>query len=391
MFDTIVAGVGGMGSAALYHLAKRGQRALGLERFELGHDRGSSHGETRVIRLAYFEGSQYVPIVQRAHRLWHDLSAEAGEPLIYITGSLEMAEPGHDFVARSRASCVDHDLRHEMLDAAELVRRFPAFRLHPDTQAIYQPDGGYVLSEEAVRAHAALAIRHGAELHTGETVLEFRPTADGGVEVRTDRARYAAGRLVLSAGPWMRQLVPELSGVLATYKQAIAWFAPARAAWFAPDVLPVFIHFSDKGEFYGIPMHGGSGFKLGGPHFAREPIDPDLEARDASPRQLAALRGFLGRHMPEAVSPPVRSVGCIYTVTPDEHFIIDTLPGMPQVLVVSPCSGHGFKFAPAIGEIAADLVTKGATGHDISLFSMARFAAAPAIASSGIVEFKQEF
>ncbi len=372
-YDAIVVGLGGVGTAAAYQLSRRGQRVLGIERFEIGHQQGSSHGETRIIRLAYFEGTTYVPIVRRAYRLWQELGRAAGSPILYRTGSLEMSEPGYDFVDRSRASCLDHGLAHEMLDVDAVKQRFPAFELSAGTRAIYQPDGGYVLCEAAIDAHARLARSAGADLHTGEIVLDFRATADGGVEVRTDRGRYSAGHLVLTAGPWMRQLVPALHDHLATFKQTIAWFAPFRAELFQPPTFPVFIHFGDDGEFYGLPMHSGRGMKVGGPHFAREPIDPDVTDRTPSSSQLAALQAFMARHLPAAASPPQQPTGCIYTKTPDEHFIIDRLPGTPQVLMISACSGHGYKFAPALGEIAAELVVDGATTQAIEQFSLARF------------------
>ncbi len=378
IYDTIVVGLGGIGSATAYQLSKRGQRVLGLERFDIGHGQGSSHGETRIIRLAYFEGTTYVPIVSRAYRLWQELGQLIGTPLLHRTGSLEMSEPGYDFVDRSRASCLDHDLPHEILDAAEVMRRFPAFRLRPGTRAILQPDGGYVLCEEAIDAHVRLARSHGAQLQTREAVLDFRPTGHGGIEVRTDRGRYTAGNLVLTAGPWMRQLVPALHEVLATFKQTIAWFPPSQAADFLPSAMPVFIHFSDDGEFYGMPMHSARGVKVGGPHFAREPIDPDNADRTPSPPQLAALQDFMERHLPAAAGPARQPTGCIYTKTPDEHFIIDRLPGMEQVHVVSACSGHGYKFAPAIGEMIAERVITGTTRHAVEQFSLARFGVTPA-------------
>ena len=373
VYDVIVVGAGGMGSAAFYHLAKAGQRVLAIERFELGHSRGSSHGETRIIRKAYFEGAKYVPLVRTAYSLWHELSFAAGRPLIFRTGSLEMSEPGHDFVERSRASCVAHGLPYELLDTREVKRRFPAFHLASGTCAIFQPDGGYVLSEAAIAAHARLAVAAGGQLHTGETVLDYRPTGHGGIEVRTDRARYSCGQLVLTTGPWMSALVPALAGHLATFKQAIAWFTPKQPELFEPVHFPVFIHFGDHGEFYGFPAYGASGVKVGGPHFGREAIDPDNPDRNPSPGQLAGLQGFLARTLPDLAGPPNRATGCIYTKTPDEDFIIDQLPGTPQVLVVSPCSGHGYKFAPVIGEIITELVTKGQTRHDISPFAFKRF------------------
>ena len=375
IYDTIIVGAGGMGSAAMYHLVNCGQRVLGIEQFELGHARGSSHGETRIIRQAYFEGSKYVPLVRRAYELWHDLGTAARVPLIFRTGSLEMSEPGYDFVDRSRASCIEHGLPHEMLDAGEVMRRHPAFRLATGTRAIFQPDGGYVLSEAGIAAHARLAQELGAELHTGETVLDIQPTAHGGVTVRTTRASYAAGHVVIAAGAWMSRLVPAIAEQLATFKQAIAWFAPANVAAFQPPQMPAFIHFGPQGEFYGLPRHSAAGFKVGGPHFGREAIDPETKDRTPSTNQLAALQDFLRRYLPGAASPPIRATGCIYTKTPDEDFIIDWHPDYRQVLIVSPCSGHGYKFTPVIGEIIAQLVTSGQTPHDIAPFGLQRFKA----------------
>jgi sarcosine oxidase len=372
-FDTIVAGVGGMGSAALHQLARRGQRVLGLDQFETGHTQGSSHGETRIFRLAYFEGSNYVPILRRAQQLWRDLGTAAGQPLLHTTGSLEMSEPGYDFFDRSQASCLEHGLPHEILDVADVRRRFPAFQLRPGTRTLFQPDGAFVLSEVAIRAHVALARTAGAELHTGEKMLDFKPTADGGVQVRTDRATYNAGNLVLTTGPWIRDFVPQLMQPIATFKQTIAWFTPRKLENFLPATLPVFIFFGDQGDFYGMPQYSTRGFKIGGPHFARVPIDPNNPDRTPAPEQLSALQDFLAAHMPDAAGQPIAAAGCIYTKTPDEHFVIDRLPGASQVIVVSACSGHGYKFTPAIGEIVAQLVVDGATTADIAPFAIARF------------------
>ncbi len=378
-FDTIVVGIGGMGAATLYHPAKRGQRVLGLERFQLGHTRGSSHGETRAIRKSYFEGAHYVPLVLRAYDLWDALSIEAGQHLIHRTGTLEMSEPGIDYFERSQACCLEHGLEHQIFDAPETMRRFPAFRLQSETRALYQPDGGYVMCDAALQAHVALALHHGAGLHTGETVHDIRATSDGGVELRTSERTYFAGHVVLTAGPWMRQLVPALADILVTTKQALAWFSPPIPNSFQRGVFPVFIHFSAAGEFYGFPLHGDQptqGVKIGGPHFARVPLDPDADDRSPEPHQIQALQGFSDRYLPGIAGPPVAAIGCIYTSTPNDNFIIDWVPDSPQVLFVSACSGHGYKFAPAIGEVAADLVTQHSSRTDIKPFSLARFRSA---------------
>ena len=380
-YDAIVVGLGGMGSAALYNLAKRGKRVLGLERFDLANAFGSSHGATRIIRLAYFEGSQYVPLVRRAHALWHDLSREAGRPLIRITGSLDLAPIGEGTVESSRQSCLDHGLAHEMLDAREVMRRFPAFALPAGHHALLQPDGGFVMSEEAILAHAGLAQRHGAEVRTGEAVLSFGSTS-GGVIVETERGRYSAGSLVLTAGPWMRELVPGALGCLATTKQTIGWFATSDPSRFRLGALPVFVLTSEEGVFYGFPEYGQPGMKLGGPHGARDPIDPNDPDRTPCPAHVEALRSCLARYLPGAAGEALMLRGCIYTVTPDEHFIIDRLPQSPNVIVASPCSGHGYKFATVIGEILADLATGGTPPHDISMFSLNRLQKSAAVGST---------
>ena len=372
-YDTILVGAGGMGSAALYHLAKRGQRVLGIERFDLGHVMGSSHGHTRIIRIAYYEGSHYVPIVKRAHQLWQEVGTEAGMQLLHVTGALDLAPIGQGCVESSRQSCLDHGLDHEILTACDIRRRYPAFHLPASHHALYQKDGGFVLSEKAIYAHVGLAMKHGAELRVGEKVKGFEPTADGGVVVETDRSEYSAGRLVLSAGAWIRDFAPAALRPVTTVKQAIGWFQTRKPEHFALGALPVFLLTVEEGMFYGFPVFEHPGFKLGGPHLAREPIDPDVQDRTPSPRQVEAIQDCLRRYMPDAGGPPLTLKGCMYTVTPDEHFILDQLPGLPQVVVASPCSGHGFKFASAIGEILADLAITGQSRFDLSGFALSRF------------------
>ncbi len=374
-YDVIVAGVGGMGSAACWHLARRGQRVLGLERFDLCHGMGSSHGMSRIIRLAYFEGSHYVPIVKRAHELWRETGAAAGMELLYVTGSLDLAPEGAGFVESSRQSCLDHDLPHEVLNHAEIAQRFPAFALPKGHVGLWQPDGGFVASERAIYAHVGLAQAKGAEIRTNEPVLEWQPTADGGVTVRTARGTYTAGRLVLTSGAWMDTLNAALAPHIRTVKQAIGWFSVKTPELFRLGRLPVFILTVEEGNFYGFPLWEHPGFKLGGPHFGREPIDPSNPDRTPSPRQVALIRDCLARYMPGAAGEPLALKGCIYTVTPDEHFVIDTMPGAPQVSFASCCSGHGYKFASAIGEILSDLAIDGETRFDIAPFRLSRFAA----------------
>ena len=234
-YDVIVAGVGAMGSAACWQLAKRGLRVLGLERFDLGHGMGSSHGLSRIIRLAYFEGSHYVPIVCRAHRLWSETGEQAGLKLLHVTGSLELAPKGLGPVESSLKSCLDHGLEHEVLDRGEIARRFPAFQLPEGHIGLWQPGGGFVASEKAIYAHVGLAQSQGADIRTNEPLLDWTPTADGGVTVRTERGSYSAGRLVITSGGWIADAVPALAERVRTVRQAIGWFSTRRPELFREE------------------------------------------------------------------------------------------------------------------------------------------------------------
>ncbi len=372
-YDVIVAGVGGMGSAACWHLAKRRQRVLGLERFDLGHGMGSSHGMSRIIRLAYFEGTQYVPMVRRAHELWSETGKQAGMDLLYVTGSVDLAPEGAGFVESSRQSCLDHGLAHDILTKAEIARRFPAFNLPDGHIGLWQPDGGFVASERAIYAHVGLAQAAGATIRTNEAVLEWSTTAHGGVKVVTERGTYTAGRLVITSGAWMDTLNPALAPHLKTVKQAIGWHTVKNPEPFRMGNFPVFILTVDEGNFYGFPLWEHPGFKLGGPHFGREPIDPSNPDRTPSARQVKLLQDCIARYFPDATGDALAIKGCIYTVTPDEHFVIDTMPSAEQVAFASCCSGHGYKFASVIGEILADISTKGSSHFDLSPFRLDRF------------------
>ncbi len=374
-YDVIVAGVGAMGSAACWHLARRGVRVLGLERFDLGHAMGSSHGLTRIIRLAYFEGSQYVPMVRRAHELWTETGAEAGLKLLHVTGSLDLAPEGAGIVESSLQSCLDHGLAHEVIARDEIARRFPAFQLPEGHIGLWQPEGGFVASEKAIYAHVGLAQARGADIRTNEPLIDWSPTADGGVTVSTERGTYSAGRLVITSGGWIADAVPALAAKLTTVRQAIGWFTTRRPELFREAAFPVFILTVEEGSFYGFPLYEHPGFKLGGPHFAREPMDPRDPDRTPSPQQVARIRECLARYIPDAAGDALTLRGCVYTVSPDDDFIIDTVPGAPQAVFASCCSGHGFKFASAIGEVLADLATTGRSRFDLSPFALARLAA----------------
>jgi sarcosine oxidase len=373
-YDVIVIGLGGMGSASVHHLARRGRRVLGLEQFEPLHAHGSSHGLTRIIRLAYHEHPSYVPLLRRAYELWHELEERSGQELLVTTGALE-GGPGDGATFRGSLEAAElHDLPHEVLDAADLQRRYGFQNLDPATRAVFQPDGGFLLAEPTMRAHLGAAASDGADLKFDEAVIGWEPIGSDGVRVQTDVATYEADRLVITAGAWVRTLVPALTTLAIPERQVLGWFTPIRAEAFGPDRFPVFLVDVDGGKhYYGFPTHDGHGVKIGWYHHFGEPIDPADADRSTRPDDEAALRHFVERYLPDAAGPTEMLTTCIFTNTPDEHFIIDVLPDAPQVLVMSPCSGHGYKFCSVVGEIAAGLVIDGSTRHDIGLFRLERF------------------
>ncbi len=375
-YDAIVIGLGGMGSATAAHLARRGWRVLGLEQFDLLHERGSSHGLTRIIRLAYHEDPSYVPLLRRAYDLWHALEAESGERLLVTTGSVEGGpEDGSTFRGALAAAAL-HDLPHEVLDAAALATRFPAYRGFPPTiRAVFQPDGGFLLAERCVLAHVNAALRHGAELRFREPALAWERTGQGGVRVTTAGGEDEADRLVICGGAWAGRLVPAVRSVVSPERQVLAWLQPTRPEWFDASVFPVFLLDVEEGSYYGFPVHDVPGFKFGRYHHRGEAIDPDTPDRSAGPEDETLLRSFAERYFPDGAGPTVMLKACIFTNTPDEHFILDVLPDAPQVSVAAGFSGHGFKFCSVVGEVMADLAMHGSTSHDIGLFGLARFRA----------------
>lgn len=373
-YDAIVVGVGGMGSAATWQLARRGQRVLGLEQFDIPHASGSSHGVNRIIRLAYYEDPRYVPLLRRAYELWRELEAACGEQVLHITGSIDASEPEGLVFTGALASCQIHGLPHEVLTSAELTRRYPGYRLPHDYLALYQEEGGFVLSERAIVQHAEEAMKLGAEIHGREEVLDWSSTANG-LSVRTSRGEYQTDRLIFTAGAWMGKLVAELGPLLTPERQVLAWLQPLEPALFTPQRFPVFNLTVPEGRYYGFPVYGFPGFKIGRYHHLEEAVDPSkpLRAPDLADEEI--LRAFVSRYTPAANGPALALRTCIFTNSPDEHFIIDTLPGDDRVILCSPCSGHGYKFCSVAGEILADLAIDGSTRHDLSLFTLDRFSA----------------
>jgi sarcosine oxidase len=371
-YDVAVVGLGAMGSAAARHLAARSARVVGIEQFAPGHDRGSSHGLTRIIRLGYFEHPSYVPLLRHAYALWRELEAASGAKLMHITGIVEIGPPDGTVVAGTLAASRMHALPHEVLDARELMRRFPAFRVPDDDVGVFQPDGGFLEPEAAIHAHLALARAAGAELRTGETARAVAPYGTG-VRIATDRGVIDASTVIVSAGPWVRKLLPDLPAPLRVTRQVIAWLDPLDAAAFAPGQFPVFLLESRHGIHYGFPAHGTRGVKVAKHYHRDETADADTVDRAISPDDEELIRAAVAEHLPAANGPLRDAKTCLYTMAPDGDFIIDRMPGAPRIIVASPCSGHGFKFAPVVGEVLADLATSGTTPHDISRFSLSRF------------------
>ena len=365
-YDVVVAGLGGFGSAAAAHLAARGQRVLGLDQYPPAHANGASHGESRIVRQAYFEGTGYVPLLRRAYELWFDL-AGTGDPLLVRTGGVFLGRPGTRVFDGSLASAQRWELEHEVLDPAEVTRRFPEMRPPAGTAALFERAAGFVSPERAVLAHLAAAARHGAELRHDEPVLSWTATA-GGVQVRTGRGTHEAGSLVLAPGRWAPELLAGLALPLRVERRVMHWFDPPGGVDdFRPGRFPVWIWDRDDGIApYGVPAVGpAAGGVKTSVHYS-----PDRPAADWTPAEVAAMLSPL---LPGLGDRHLRAVDCTYTLTPDEHFVVGRHPGHDNVLVACGFSGHGFKFTPVLGEVLAQLVVDGSSLFSLEQFDPLRF------------------
>ena len=372
-YDVVVVGLGGMGSAAAAHLAGRGRRVLGLERFGRAHDRGSSHGGSRIIRQSYFEDPAYVPLLLRAYELWDQLGNDSGADLMTRTGGLYFGAPDSVTVVGSIRASREWGLPHDVLDATEIRRRFPTFAPAEDEVGLYEDAAGFVRPEATVAAHLSLATRRGAELHFDEPALEWSTTADGGVRVTTAAGTYTAGRLVICPGAWAPVLLADLGLPLVVERQVMHWFQPEGGVGpFTPDHHPVYIHGGER-QIYGFPAIDGprGGVKVA---FFRKGVvcTPDTIDRVVHEQEIAEMREEVTRLLPALDGPCVHSATCMYSNTPDQHFVIARHPDSVNVTVACGFSGHGFKFVPVVGEILADLATTGATAHPIDLFDPRR-------------------
>ena len=374
IYDVIVVGVGGMGSAACWQLAQRGQRVLGLERFDVPNSMGSSHGISRIIRLPYYEHPAYVPLLHRAYALWRDIERATGQTLLVTTGSVDGGPQDDPLFNGALASARLHTLPHEVLTGTQVNDRFPGYRMQADSRFVFQPSGGLIASERAIVAHANAAMEAGAVIRARERVLGWDAHPSGeGVSVRTDKGEYAAARLVLTAGAWIGDLASPLAGVAVAERQVLAWTQPLSPEMFTPNRFPVFNLQVAEGRYYGFPVYEVPGFKFGRYHHRNESMPAEAMRRDVDPEDEYLLRSFADRYFPSGAGPTLALRACMFTNTPDEHFVLDRHPDHPQVVLASPCSGHGYKFCSVIGEILADLATgDGATRHEIGFLGLAR-------------------
>jgi sarcosine oxidase len=387
MYDVIVVGLGGMGSAAACELAGRGKRVLGLERHARGHDRGSSHGGSRLIRQAYFEDPAYVPLVLRAYELWERLEAQTGRDLMTLCGGLMLGPRGSTVLEGSLRSAREHDLPCEVLEAEEVRRRYPTLAPERGTMALYEASAGFIDPEAAIDAQLDRAAGLGAELRFEEPVVSWEAgDSDDGVRVETPVGAYEAERLVLAPGAWASSMLAEMGLPLEPERRVICWFEPeGDPEPFLPGSFPVFIWEPEDGNtFTCFPIAAGERgvktvfFRAGG-----VPCDPDALDRRVRDDEIEFAREYLDAYVPALAGRCLATDVCMYTNTPDEHFVVDLHPDHPQVSFASPCSGHGYKFATVVAEILADLATCGATRHPIGMFSAHRFGRTKETADNG--------
>jgi sarcosine oxidase len=378
--EVIVVGLGAMGSAACRQLASRGASVIGIDQYAPPHAWGSTHGDTRITRLAIGEGREYVPLARRSHELWREIERASGTQLLTQPGIVVLADPSSTFLAETRAAAHEYGIEHQDLTNDELRAGFPMFAVDGQTVGYREPGAGYVRPERAVAAQLTLAMRDGARLHLGERVRGWTASPRG-VTVTTDSDTYAAGQLVLCAGPWIGDLVPRVRDIVAIYRQLLFWF-PIREHYAALRDMPAFVWdtggdqrgFVHLDGFYGFPAIDGPG---GGVKVASESYErtttPDGRQHPADRAEVQGMhRGYVERYLPWLGEEPLRTVSCLYTSTRGSRFIIDRHPEHDAVLVVSACSGHGFKHSPAIGEAVAQWVTGQAPDIDLSAFSFER-------------------
>ena len=371
MYDVIVIGIGGMGSATLYHLGRAGMKGLGLEQFSIPHAFGSSHGSTRTIRLAYSEGHEYVPLVRAAYGYWRELEQVSGKRVLHVTGGLDIGPPGSWIVEGSRRSCIAHNLDYAELGGAEINRRFAGYRLPVSMRAIYQPEGGYVLSELAIQEYVRAAQELGTDVMEQVRVRGWSRRQGSTIDVDTTKGRFATKRLVVTAGAWVARLCPELRVLCRPERQVMLWTDPLEPEVFDPTRFPVFNMEAPSGRFYGYPNHDGEGFKIGKYHHLRQQVeDPEQVDRECHRKDESVLREGIEAYFPLASGPTRRMAACMFTNTPSGDFILDRYTEESDIFVAAGFSGHGFKFCSVVGKVMADFCQDRAPAWDIGRFKI---------------------
>jgi sarcosine oxidase len=373
-FDVIVIGVGAMGASTCFHLAANKIRTLGLEQFDIPHNRGSSHGHSRMIRKAYFEHPDYVPLLHRAYSLWDELEALSGRRLLHRTGGVFMGPQDKTLVAGALAAAREHHLPHELLDADELRRRWPQFVVPDDWHALVEPDAGFLFPERVINTYAELAMRRGATIRAQEPVRDWKRETNHFV-VTTDQATYRADKLIFCGGAWSASLLKTLGVPLKVTRQVLGWAWPREPESFNLGRIPVWgIDTLDGGMHYGFPMNEEvPGFKFAHHLPGADAVDPDAVRREPLPGDHDDLRKILKTFLPTADGPLLAIKTCLYTNSPDGHFIIDEHPVHPNVQIACGFSGHGFKFASVIGEALAEIATSGKRDPSLNFLRLSRF------------------
>lgn len=371
-YDVIVLGTGGVGSAAAFHLARRGARVLGLDRFAAGHDRGSSHGQTRIIRQAYFEHPDYVPLLKRAYPLWAELEELSGEKLYHEVGLIEIGPPDGIVVRGVLESARKHGLDVESIRPTDASERFPGFAIPDGYAAVYERRAGYLLVERCVMAHLAAALRHGASLKTNLSVKEWRIDGTDVIVETSDGQSFRAGRLVITTGAWAQDFLAGLGIELRVLRKHLHWYASDQGPYRPIDGCPAFFYELPEGMYYGFPAVDARGVKVGEHNGGSAVTDPLHVDRGVEPDERARVESFLAGHMPRVSRHATDHTVCLYTMSADEHFIVDRHPQHQQVVFAAGLSGHGFKFTGVLGQALADLTLEGKTTLPIDFLRVSR-------------------
>ena len=370
-FDVAIIGAGTMGSAAAFFLAQAGLRVLVLEQFRIAHEFGSHSGATRIIRHAYHESPDYVPLVLRSDHLWQELEQRSNAPLLIRTGGIDLGPKEGKVVANAELACRTHSLPFEHMEANEIMQRWPQFRIPANWHACFDPNMGFLLVDNCIHAYADAARKTGAEIHEEETVLSYHTKTS--ISITTTKTTYSVQKVVVSAGAWNTQLLRDLALPLVVKRRTLSWLKTENDEFFRPGNFPIFLADTPAGLLYGFPVYGKPGLKMANHHERGPETDPDTVDRIFHPEDALDAQEFASKFLVGVHSTVIDAKICLYTMTPDEHFVIDLHPRNPNIVVAAGFSGHGFKFAPVVGEILRDLAINQHTDHPISKFRINRF------------------